>query len=62
VSGFRSGFRSAFPSEFQKLFPSQFRLGFLEKSFPNYVHLHVELVDESRFRNGVVHIHYRTTT
>jgi dihydrofolate reductase len=30
-------------------------------AFPISVHLRLELLDEHRFRNGVVHLHYRTT-
>jgi dihydrofolate reductase len=31
-------------------------------SFPKNVRLKLELVDEHRFGNGVVHLHYRTRT
>jgi dihydrofolate reductase len=31
-------------------------------SFPDDVHLELELLDERRFGNGVVHLHYRTMT
>jgi dihydrofolate reductase len=29
-------------------------------AFPIGVHMRLELLDEHRFRNGVVHLHYRT--
>jgi len=32
------------------------------KSLPDNVHLKLELLDERRFGNGVVHLHYRTKT
>jgi hypothetical protein len=32
------------------------------QSLPNDVRLDLDLVDERRFGNGVVHLHYRTTT
>lgn len=31
-------------------------------SFPDHVRLQLELLDERRFGNGVVHLHYRTRT
>jgi dihydrofolate reductase len=31
-------------------------------AFPNDVRVHLELLDERRFGNGVVHLHYRTRT
>jgi dihydrofolate reductase len=33
-----------------------------KKSLPDNVHLKLELLDERRFGNGVVHLHYRTST
>jgi dihydrofolate reductase len=33
-----------------------------KRSFPNDVGLKLELVDERRFGNGMVHLHYRTRT
>jgi dihydrofolate reductase len=33
-----------------------------KKSLPNNVRLKLELLDERRFGNGVVHLHYRTRT
>ena len=33
-----------------------------KQSFPNNVRLTLELLDERRFGNGVVHLHYRTMT
>jgi dihydrofolate reductase len=32
-----------------------------KQSLPSNVHLKLELLDERRFGNGVVHLHYRTT-
>jgi len=31
------------------------------RSLPEQLHLPPELLDERRFDNGVVHLHYRTT-
>jgi hypothetical protein len=33
-----------------------------KQSLPNHVRLELELLDERRFGNGVVHLHYRTRT
>jgi dihydrofolate reductase len=33
-----------------------------KQSLPNHVRLQLELLDERRFGNGVVHLRYRTTT
>ncbi len=33
-----------------------------KRSLPNGVRLKLELLDERRFGNGVVHLHYRTRT
>ena len=33
-----------------------------KQSLPNNVRLELELLDERRFGNGVVHLHYRTRT
>jgi len=33
-----------------------------KQSLPNNVHLKLELLDERRFGNGMVHLHYRTRT
>ena len=32
------------------------------RALPDDVHLELELLDERRFGNGVVHVHYRTKT
>jgi dihydrofolate reductase len=32
------------------------------RALPDHVHLDLELLDERRFGNGVVHVHYRTRT
>ena len=31
-------------------------------ALPNHIHLNLELLDERRFGNGMVHLHYRTRT
>ncbi len=31
-----------------------------KRALPNDVHVELELLDERRFANGVVHFHYRT--
>jgi dihydrofolate reductase len=33
-----------------------------KQSLPNHVRLNLELLDERRFRGGMVHLHYRTRT
>jgi hypothetical protein len=33
-----------------------------KRSLPNNVRLKLELLDERRFGNGVVHLHYRSRT
>jgi len=44
------------------LFVARILVGGGKQSFPNNVLLELELVDERRFGNGVVHLHYRTRT
>ena len=44
------------------LFVAPIVVGDGKPSFPNSVRLKLELLDERRFGNGVVHLHYRTTT
>jgi hypothetical protein len=36
------------------------RVNFLLSALPDGVRLSLELLDERRFSNGVVHLHYRT--
>jgi dihydrofolate reductase len=33
-----------------------------KRFLPHHVHLELELLDERRFGNGVVHLHYRTSS
>ena len=44
------------------LFLTPFVVGGGKQSLPNNVRLKLELLDERRFGNGVVHLHYRTRT
>jgi dihydrofolate reductase len=44
------------------LFVTPIVVGAGKKSLPNNVRLKLELLDERRFGNGVVHLHYRTRT
>ena len=44
------------------LFLIPFVVGGGKQSLPNNVRLKLELLDERRFGNGVVHLHYRTRT
>ncbi len=44
------------------LFVAPIVVGGGKQSLPNNVRLKLELLDERRFGNGVVHLHYRTTT
>jgi dihydrofolate reductase len=44
------------------LFVTPFVVGGGTQSLPNDVRLKLELLDERRFGNGVVHLHYRTRT
>jgi len=43
-----------------QLFVNPVAVGGGNRSLPENVHLELELVDERRFRNGVVYLHYRT--
>jgi dihydrofolate reductase len=42
------------------LFVTPIVVGGGQRSLPNDVHVELELLDERRFGNGVVHLHYRT--
>ncbi len=42
------------------LFVAPVAVGGGKQSLPNHVRLNLELLDERRFGNGVVHLHYRT--
>ena len=44
------------------LFLTPIMVGGGKKSLPDNVRLKLELLDERRFGNGVVHLHYRTRT
>ena len=44
------------------LFLTPIVVGGGKKSLPDNVRLKLELLDERRFGNGVVHLHYRTRT
>jgi riboflavin biosynthesis pyrimidine reductase len=44
------------------LFVSPIVVGGGKQSLPDDVRLKLELLDERRFGNGVVHLHYRTRT
>ena len=44
------------------LFLTPIMVGGGEKSLPDDVHLELDLLDERRFGNGMVHLHYRTRT
>ncbi len=44
------------------LFVTPIVVGGGNRSFPDDVRLKLELVDERRFGNGVVYLHYRTRT
>jgi dihydrofolate reductase len=44
------------------LFLTPFVVGGGKQSLPSNVRLNLELLDECRFGNGVVHLHYRTRT
>ena len=44
------------------LFVAPVLVGGGSHAFPDDVHLQLELVDERRFGNGMVHLHYRTRT
>jgi hypothetical protein len=44
------------------LFLAPIIVGGGKRSLPNEVRLQLELLDESRFRNGMVHLLYRTRT
>jgi dihydrofolate reductase len=44
------------------LFVTPIVVGGGKQSLPNDVRLKLGLLDERRFGNGVVHLHYRTTT
>jgi hypothetical protein len=44
------------------LFLAPVLVGGGKQSFPNNARLKLELVDERRFGNGVVHLRYRTRT
>ena len=44
------------------LFLAPIVVGGGNQSLPNNVRLKLELLDERRFGNGVVHLHYRTRT
>ncbi len=43
-----------------QLFVTPVVVGGGTQALPNHVHLTLELLDERRFRNGVVYLHYRT--
>jgi dihydrofolate reductase len=45
-----------------QLFVAPIVVGGGKESLPNNVRLKLELLDERRFGNGVVHLHYRTRT
>jgi dihydrofolate reductase len=45
-----------------QLFVAPIVVGGGKQSFPNDVRLQLELLDERRFVNGMVHVHYRTST
>jgi dihydrofolate reductase len=45
-----------------RLFVSPVVVGGGNRALPDHVRLFLELVDERRFDNGVVHLHYRTRT
>jgi dihydrofolate reductase len=44
------------------LFVTPVVVGGGSRALPDGVRVRLELLDERRFRNGVVHLHYRTTT
>jgi len=44
------------------LFLTPILVGSGNQSLPSNVHLKLELLDQRRFNNGVVHLHYRTKT
>jgi riboflavin biosynthesis pyrimidine reductase len=44
------------------LFVTAVVVGGGKKSLPESVRMELELLDERRFGNGVVHLHYRTST
>jgi dihydrofolate reductase len=44
------------------LFLTPILVGGGQRSLPNNVRLKLELLDERRFENGVVHLHYRSRT
>jgi riboflavin biosynthesis pyrimidine reductase len=44
------------------LFVAPILVGGGKQALPNNVRLKLELLDERRFGNGVVHLHYRTRT
>jgi dihydrofolate reductase len=44
------------------LFVTPIVVGGGRRSFPDHVRVELELLDERRFGNGVVHLHYRTRT
>jgi dihydrofolate reductase len=44
------------------LFVAPIVVGGGQRSFPDHVRVELELLDERRFGNGVVHLHYRTRT
>jgi dihydrofolate reductase len=54
-------FKAGLVDEFH-LFLSPVVVGGGNQSLPDKVRLKLELLDERRFGNGVVHLHYRTTT
>jgi dihydrofolate reductase len=54
-------FKAGLVDEFH-LFLSPVVVGGGNHSLPDKVRLKLELLDERRFGNGVVHLHYRTTT
>ena len=45
-----------------RLFVTPILVGSGKQALPDGVRLELELLDERRFGNGVVHLHYRTTT
>jgi dihydrofolate reductase len=54
-------FKAGLVDEFH-LFIAPIVVGGGKQSLPNNVRLKLELLDERRFGNGVVHLHYRTRT
>ncbi len=56
-----SAFKAALVDECH-LFVTPIVVGGGKRSLPDNVHLKLELLDERRFGNGMVHLHYRTRT